>query len=331
MDDPFGSPLTPAGVPKLAIPARVESDPFGNGSSDATQEAPRNHDLDPFMQNGAGHGEMLGGGGAGQASGSTPANAADPYDFDFAAPASAPANSGSSMFQADMFGDLSMPATAPVPSAAAAPMDDLYGDAAQLSSTSSDLFGTAESATPAASSAPSVDPFADAADVSAADEDPYADAALSTPAPAHAGVGMEDTPSAPAPGATPSFDPFASPLDAAGGGAEMASAAGEITPTALTPHPEESPTRGASEGGVVSFGEVSFGGEDSELRVEAGDTRASDDPFAEMSPAPRTLKDLVESDPFAAAGKKGGGSASKSSHPAPLPQLPPPAVRRAGR
>jgi len=76
--------------------------------------------------------------------------------------------------------------------------------------------------------------------------------------------------------------------------------------TALEP-PDEPPSRGASEGGVVTFGEVSFGGADSELRIEEGQTTASD-PFAEMPPAPRTLKDLVESDPFTAAGKKRGGS-----------------------
>jgi len=86
--------------------------------------------------------------------------------------------------------------------------------------------------------------------------------------------------------------------------------------TAVEP-PEEPPSRGASEGGVVSFGEVSFGGADSELRVEEGQTRASDDPFAE-TPAPRTLKDLVESKPFVAAGAKGGGSVGGSSRSAAL-------------
>ena len=97
--------------------------------------------------------------------------------------------------------------------------------------------------------------------------------------------------------------------------------------TALEP-PEQPPSRGPSEGGVVSFGEVSFGGADSELRVEEGQTRASDDPFAE-TPAPRTLKDLVESKPFVAAGAKGGGSVGGSPYPAALQLSYPPAVRRA--
>ena len=102
----------------------------------------------------------------------------------------------------------------------------------------------------------------------------------------------------------------------------MAFAAGEITPSALSSHPGQPPSRGSSEGGVVSFGEVSFGGADSELRVEEGQTRASDDPFAE-TPAPRTLKDLVESKPFVAAGAKGGGSVGGSSRPAALKLSPP--------
>ncbi|KAJ1476819.1 hypothetical protein T484DRAFT_1823459, partial [Baffinella frigidus] len=271
MDDPFGSPSqqaspSPFGIPKLALPARDDSDPFGDVNSDDTQKAPRNHDSHPFSQNGAGHRDMLSGvEPAVEDSVSTPAQASNPFGkSDFSVPSSYPSS---------------------CPPSGAAPMNELFGSDGGAAEPSS-LFGAG------------------------------------------------GTPSG-APGATAYLDPFASPLDAAGGdSAAMASAAGEITPSALPSQPEESngaqagdpyasamdaapvdpfaaadaPTPQTSEGGGVSFGEVSFGGEDSKLRVEEMHARASEDPFAEMSPAPRTLKDLVESGPYAAAGKGGVGS-----------------------